>query len=198
VKKTTEYIPKWSDLLGALIEYETTLFYFKKSPDFLEQLLTALSGDLQEHCFALDVIGNIYWSQEQLEIIIPKLINIAVDGHVSALVRARKILVELQNKHDTGLNDAGSMLVKLNHKDTIVKDKLASMIESYLDSEDYYVYIRLAELLCDLHFYDLQKKLVIHCKTNKNRSESLGEVYEDIIEIFGSNFGWGLADWKGQ
>lgn len=137
-------------------------YYFRKSECYFEQLLLALNT-LSEQGTALRYIRDDYFNDDELNILIPIVIDISIDGNIDNISIAREILIKLK-------------------ENKIVRNKLSSMLDDYLDSFDYFIYRRIAELLLDLNYPDLKIKLMFRCKESED--EDLVEIYNDYIEKY--------------
>ena len=112
------------------------------------------------------MIRDEHFSDSELEILIPIIINIAVDGNIDNLPSAREVL----------FNNA------LNSND-IVRKKLISMFDDFLSSEDDWIYMRLSELLIFLNYNDLRKRLIDKCKNSTD--ENILDVYTTFLQDYG-------------
>jgi hypothetical protein len=160
MKDNTIFSIEWFNLKESETNLFSSKYYFRKSECFFQQLLLALNT-LSEQGTALRFIRDDDFNDEELEILIPIIIDISVDGNIDNIPIARDILIKFK-------------------ENKIVKHKLCSMLDHYLASFDDFIYRRLAELLLYLNFSDLKIKLMNKClKSNNN---DLIELYQDIIE----------------
>ncbi|PIT53128.1 hypothetical protein BHC44_06615 [Snodgrassella alvi] len=160
MKDNTIFSIEWLNLKESETNLFSSKYYFRKSECFFKQLLLALNT-LSEQGTALRFIRDDDFNDEELEILIPIIIDISVDGNIDNIPIARDILIKFK-------------------ENKIVKNKLCSMLDNYLDSFDDFIYRRLAELLLYLNFSDLKIKLMNKClKSNNN---DLIEIYQDFIE----------------
>ena len=160
------YSREWNSVREADRELMLSRHNFRKTNDFLEQILLALN-DLSQQQRALEWIRDEHFSDLELEILIPIIIDIAVDGNQDRLPYAREIL----------FNNA------FNSND-IVRKKLTFMFDGFLRSEDDWIYMRLMELLCFLNYNDLRMRLIDKCKNSSD--ENIVDVYTSFIQ----NRGW--------
>ena len=168
------YSKEWISLQEADHEFVVIKHNFRKTIDFLEQILSILNYDkelpyedgLFQQQIALNLIRDEYFSDLELEILIPIIINIAVDGHISNIPLAREVL----------FNNA------FNSND-IVRKKLTSMFDDFLKSEDDFIYMRLMELLRFLNYNDLRKRLIDKCKNSTD--ENIVDVYTSFLQYRG-------------
>ncbi|MFQ0993229.1 hypothetical protein [Gilliamella apicola] len=160
------YSREWNSVREADRELMLSRHNFRKTSDFLEQILLALN-DLSQQQRALEWIRDEHFSDLELEILIPIIIDIAVDGNQDRLPYAREIL----------FNNA------FNSND-IVRKKLTFMFDGFLRSEDDWIYMRLMELLCFLNYNDLRMRLIDKCKNSTD--ENIVDVYTSFIQ----NRGW--------
>ncbi|PXY96168.1 hypothetical protein DKK71_09645 [Snodgrassella alvi] len=168
------YSKEWISVQEADHEFVVIKHNFRKTNDFLEQILSILNYDkalsyedgLFQQQIALNLIRDEYFSDSELEILIPIIINIAVDGHTSNMSFAREIL----------FNNA------FNSND-IVRKKLTSMFDDFLKSEDDWIYMRLAKLLIFLNYNDLRKRLIDKCKNSTD--ENIVDVYTSFLQYRG-------------
>lgn len=146
-----------------LKESETKLFsanyYFRKSASFFEQLLLALDT-VSEQGTAIRFIRNDDFNDHELEVLVPIIIDIAIDGNLDNSPVAKDILIKYKNNK-------------------IIREKLSAMFSDYLNSFDDFIYRRLAELLLDLNYSELITELMALCKKSEN--EDLIEIYDDFI-----------------
>jgi len=136
--------------------------YFRKSNDFFEQILLAINN-LSEQGTALRFIRDDDFDDSELEVLIPVIIDIAVDGNVDNLPFAKEILIK-------------------NANNNVVRKKLTSIFDSLLNSQDEYIYRRVAELLVFLNYNDLRNRLMDKCKNSEN--EDIVEIYTDFISQY--------------
>ena len=160
------YSKEWNSVKEADRELVVSKHNFRKTNDYLEQILLALN-DLSQQQLALEWIRDEHFSDPGLEILIPIIIDIAVDGNQDRLPYAREIL----------FNNA------FNSND-IVRKKLTFMFDGFLRSEDDWIYMRLSELLILLNYNDLRKRLIDKCKNSTD--ENILDVYTSFLQ----NYGW--------
>ena len=112
---------KWNSLKKADHKFIISKHNFRKTDDFFKQILSALNYEkgIDQQKIALKMIRDEHFSDSELEILIPIIINIAVDGNIDNLPSAREVL----------FNNA------LNSND-IVRKKLTSMFDDFFSSED--------------------------------------------------------------
>ena len=160
---------KWNSLKKADHKFMISKHNFRKTDDFFKQILSALNYEkgIDQQRIALKMIRDEHFSDSELEILIPIIINIAVDGNQDRLPYAREIL----------FNNA------FNSND-IVRKKLTFMFDGFLRSEDDWIYMRLMELLCFLNYNDLRMRLIDKCKNSTD--EKIVDVYTSFIQ----NRGW--------
>ena len=159
------YSKEWNSVKEADRELMVSRHNFRKTSNFLEQILLALN-DISQQQRALEWIRDERLSDSELEILIPIIIDIAVDGNIDRLHYAREVL----------FNNA------LNSND-IVRKKLTSMFDDFLKSEDDFIYMRLMELLRFLNYNDLRKRLIDKCKNSTD--ENIVDVYTSFIQDYG-------------
>lgn len=135
-------------------------YYFKKSNLYFEQLLVALET-LTEQGTALRFVRDEEFDHKELEILIPIVVEIAIDGNIDHIPIARDILFKHRN-------------------DDVVKNTLEKTISKYLDTSDDFIYRRIAELLLELNYKELKKFFINKCKESKN--EDIVEIYDDFYE----------------
>lgn len=160
MKDNTIFSLEWLHLKESETNLFSSKYYFRKSKGFFEQLLLALNT-LSEQGTALRFIRDDDFNDAELEILIPIIIDISIDGNVDNIPIARDILIKLK-------------------ENKIVKNKLCNMLDNYLDSFDDFIYRRLAELVLYLNFSDLRMKLMNKCK--KSNNNELIEIYKDFIK----------------
>ena len=162
------YSQEWNSLKEADHEFMVSKHNFRKTNDFFKQILSALNFEkgITQQKIALKLIRDEHFSDSELEILIPIIINIAVDGNIDNLPSAREVL----------FNNA------LNSND-IVRKKLISMFDDFLSSEDDWIYMRLSELLIFLNYNDLRKRLIDKCKNSTD--ENIVDVYTSFIQDYG-------------
>ena len=160
---------KWNSLKKADHKFMISKHNFRKTDDFFKQILSALNYEkgIDQQKIALKMIRDEHFSDSELEILIPIIINIAVDGNIDNLPSAREVL----------FNNA------LNSND-IVRKILTFMFDGFLRSEDDWIYMRLMELLCFLNYNDLRMRLIDKCKNSTD--ENIVDVYTSFIQ----NRGW--------
>ena len=78
------YSREWNSVREADRELMLSRHNFRKTSDFLEQILLALN-DLSQQQRALEWIRDEHFSDPELEILIPIIIDIAVDGNQDRL-----------------------------------------------------------------------------------------------------------------
>ena len=159
------YSKEWNSVKEADRELMVSRHNFRKTSNFLEQILLALN-DISQQQRALEWIRDERLSDSELEILIPIIIDIAVDGNIDCLHYAREVL----------FNNA------LNSND-IVRKKLTSMFDDFLKSEDDFIYMRLMELLRFLNYNDLRKRLIDKCKNSTD--ENIVDVYTSFLQYRG-------------
>jgi hypothetical protein len=156
----TKFSREWLHLKESETNLFSSKYYFRKSKCFFKQLLLALNT-LSEQGTALRFIRDDDFNDEELEILIPIIIDISIDGNIDNIPMARDILIKLK-------------------ENKIVKNKLSSLLDNDLDSFDDFIFRRLAELLQYLNFSDLKIKLMDKCQKSEN--DNLIEIYQDFIE----------------
>ena len=159
------YSKEWNSVKDADRELMVSRHNFRKTSNFLEQILLALN-DISQQQRALEWIRDERLSDSELEILIPIIIDIAVDGNIDRLPYAREVL----------FNNA------FNSND-IVRKKLTSMFDDFLKSEDDFIYMRLMELLRFLNYNDLRKRLIDKCKNSTD--ENIVDVYTSFLQYRG-------------
>ena len=159
------YSKEWNSVKEADRELVVSKHNFRKTNDYLEQILLALN-DLSQQQLALEWIRDERFSDSELEVLIPIIIDIAVDGNIDNLPYAREVL----------FNNA------FNSND-IVRKKLTSMFDDFLSSEDDWIYMRLSELLIFLNYNDLRKRLIDKCKNSTD--ENILDVYTSFLQDYG-------------
>ena len=156
------YSKEWNSVKEADRELVVSKHNFKKTNDYLEQILLALN-DLSQQQRALEWIRDERFSDSELEILIPIIIDMAVDGNIDNLPYAREVL----------FNNA------LNSND-IVRKKFTSMFDDFLKSDDYYIYAGVARILIYLNYNDLRIRLTEKCKNSTD--EDIIDLYKHIIQ----------------
>jgi len=159
------YSKEWNSVKEADRELMVSRHNFRKTSNFLEQILLALN-DISQQQRALEWIRDERLSDSELEILIPIIIDIAADGNIDRLPYAREVL----------FNNA------FNSND-IVRKKLTSMFDDFLKSEDDFIYMRLMELLRFLNYNDLRKRLIDKCKNSTD--ENILDVYTSFLQYRG-------------
>ena len=159
------YSKEWITVNKDDTKVRVSQFYFRKTNDLFEQILLALNDDAAEQATALRFLRNECPSASELEILTPVLINIAVNKNTDNSILARKCLVKKAFNHDH-----------------IIREKLTSMFDDFLQSEDQYIYKRLAELLFFLDYKDLRKKLMEKCKNSKDKD--IVNIYTEFTEKY--------------
>ena len=159
------YSKEWNSVKEADRELMVSRHNFRKTSNFLEQILLALN-DISQQQRALEWIRDERLSDSELEILIPIIIDIAADGNIDRLPYAREVL----------FNNA------FNSND-IVRKKLTSMFDDFLNSEDDWIYMRLSELLIFLNYNDLRKRLIDKCKNSTD--ENIVDVYTSFLQYRG-------------
>ena len=159
------YSKEWNSVIEADRRLVASKHNFRKTNNFFEQILLALN-DQEQQQLALEWIRDEHFSDLELEILIPIIIDIAVDGNQDHLHYAREVL----------FNNA------FNSKD-IVRKKLTSMFDDFLNSEDDWIYMRLSELLIFLNYNDLRKRLIDKCKNSTD--ENIVDVYTSFLQDYG-------------
>ena len=152
------YSQEWNSLKEADRELMVSRHNFRKTSNFLEQILLALN-DISQQQRALEWIRDERLSDSELEILIPIIIDIAADGNIDRLPYAREVL----------FNNA------FNSND-IVRKKLTSMFDDF-------IYMRLMELLRFLNYNDLRKRLIDKCKNIID--ENIVDVYTSFLQYRG-------------
>ena len=156
------YSKEWNSVKDADRELMVSRHNFRKTSNFLKQILLALN-DISQQQRALEWIRDERLSDSELEILIPIIIDIAVDGNIDRLPYAREVLF----KNAFNSND-------------IVRKKLTSMFDDFLKSEDDFIYMRLMELLRFLNYNDLRKRLIDKCKNSTD--ENIVDVYTSFLQ----------------
>ena len=156
------YSKEWNSVKEADRELVVSKHNFRKTNDYLEQILLALN-DLSQQQLALEWIRDERFSDSELEVLIPIIIDMAVDGNIDNLPYAREVL----------FNNA------LNSND-IVRKILTSMFDDFLKSDDYYVYAGVARILIFLNYSDLRIRLTEKCKNSTD--EDIIDLYKHIIQ----------------
>ena len=159
------YSKEWNSVKEADRELMVSRHNFRKTSNYLEQILLALN-DISQQQRALEWIRDERLSDSELEILIPIIIDIAADGNIDRLPYAREVL----------FNNA------FNSND-IVRKKLTSMFDDFLKSEDDFIYMRLMELLRFLNYNDLRKRLIDKCKNSTD--ENIVDVYTSFLQYRG-------------
>ena len=149
-----------------LIQNLHIVYFTLEKQIIFEQILLALNNDKpNEHITALRFIRDDSFKDLELEILTPVLINIAVNKNTDNLIFARQCLV----------NSAFN-------QDRTIREKLTSMFDDFLKSENQYKYIRLAELLFFLDYKDLRKRLMEKCKNSKDKD--IVNIYTEFTEKY--------------
>ena len=160
---------EWISLEEACIELMNIQYRFKETNDikdlFNQLLLTIHNNDLAEQATVLRLIRDNGFTALELEILTPVIINIAVNRNTDNSILARKCLVNRAFNHDH-----------------IIREKLTSMFDDFLQSEDQYTYRRLAELLFFLDYKDLKKRLMEKCKNSKDKN--IVNIYTEFTEKY--------------
>ena len=160
---------EWISLEEACIELMNIQYRFKEKNDikdlFNQLLLTIHNNDLAEQATVLRLIRDNGFTALELEILTPVIINIAVNRNTDNSILARKCLVNRAFNHDH-----------------IIREKLTSMFDDFLQSEDQYTYRRLAELLFFLDYKDLRKRLMEKCKNSKDKN--IVNIYTEFTEKY--------------
>ena len=156
------YSKEWNSVKEADRELMVSRHNFRKTSNFFKQILLALN-DISQQQRALEWIRDERLSDSELEILIPIIIDIAVDGNIDRLPYAREVLF----KNAFNSND-------------IVRKKLTSMFDDFLKSEDDFIYMRLMELLRFLNYNDLRKRLIDKCKNSTD--ENIVDVYTSFLQ----------------
>ena len=156
------YSKEWNSVKDADRELMVSRHNFRKTSNFFKQILLALN-DISQQQRALEWIRDERLSDSELEILIPIIIDIAVDGNIDRLPYAREVLF----KNAFNSND-------------IVRKKLTSMFDDFLKSEDDFIYMRLMELLRFLNYNDLRKRLIDKCKNSTD--ENIVDVYTSFLQ----------------
>ena len=162
---TNIYSEEWLSVKEAENRFLSSKYYFRESHDFFEQLLLAVNN-LSEQGAALRFIRDEEFDDSEFEILIPIIIEIAVDGNVNNIPFAREILIK-------------------NTSNDIVREKLTSVFSEFINSHDESIYRRLAELLVFLNYNNLRSKLMEECKNSKD--EEIVEIYSDFIRKYNMN-----------
>lgn len=157
-----KYPEEWLYVKESEAIYLAAKHYFRRSDDFFKILTLALNH-LSEQGVALRFIIGERFNDSELEVLIPKVIEIAIDGNIDNCVSARSFLIE-----------------NLHHE--IVKDKLMFVFDDLIQSHDEFVYRRIAELLVFINYPDLRVRLMSECKHSKD--ENLLEIYHDFIHQY--------------
>jgi len=146
---------------------ETLLFasrtYLRNRNDFISNMTTALNM-LSEQGAALRLMIYDRFIDSELTILMPIVIDIAVEGNVDSLVIARGVLSRYKNRK-------------------VVRSIFENMVDKYFSAHDDWTYRRLAELLVEVGYGDILKKLMFLCKNN-GTTEFL-EIYEDYSNFQG-------------
>lgn len=156
------YSEEWAFVKETENKFLSAKHYFRKSNDFFEQILLAINN-LSEQGTALRFIRDEDFDNSELEVLIPIIIDIAVDGNVDNLIFAREILIK-------------------NANNNIVREKMTSIFDALLNSQDEYIYRRMAELFLFLNYSELRNRLMEECKNSEN--EDIAEIYTDFIEQY--------------
>ncbi|MCU7647206.1 hypothetical protein [Pseudomonas piscis] len=156
------YSKEWLRLSGAEMELFSACHEFRHSAGFISELSLALADRLEQGT-ALRFIRDDVFADTELDDLLPGIIDAAIEGDIGNVPLARSVLCKFRT------ND-------------LVKEKLASMLSGYLEVEDYYVYMRVAELLLELDYFDLKAVFVSKCKESRN--EDVVEVYDFFADEF--------------
>ena len=162
---------EWISLEKACVELMGIQYRFKETnnlKDLFDQLLLTIhNNDLAEQATVLRLIRDEAFTALELEILTPVIINIAVNKNTDNSILARKCLVKKAFNHDH-----------------IIREKLTSMFDDFLQSEDQYIYKRLAELLFFLDYKDLRKRLMEKCKDSKDKDIEIVNIYTEFTEKY--------------
>ena len=160
------YSKEWINVNEADTKVRVSRFHFRKTNDYLEQILFALNNDdPAKQATALRFIRDECISEAEFEILTPAIINIAINGNTDNLILARDRLIRSEF-----------------YCSYIIKEKLTSMFDDFLKTEDQYIYRRLAELLFFLNYKELRKRLMEKCKYSKDKN--IVNIYTDFTEKY--------------
>ncbi|MFJ5332433.1 hypothetical protein [Pectobacterium versatile] len=153
---------EWNSVKEAENNFLSAKHYFRKSHCFFEEILLIIRNT-SEQGTVLRFIRDEDFDDSHLEILIPIIIDIAVDGNIDNFSFARDILIK-------------------NSKNSAVRNSLTSIFDELIASRDEYIYRRVAELLVFLNYNDLRKKLMDECKRDNNND--IKEIYADFINKY--------------
>ncbi|MFJ5318482.1 hypothetical protein [Pectobacterium versatile] len=153
---------EWNSVKEAENNFLSAKHYFRKSHGFFEEILLIIRN-ISEQGTVLRFIRDEDFDDSHLEILIPIIIDIAVDGNIDNFSFARDILIK-------------------NSKNSAVRNSLTSIFDELISSRDEYIYRRVAELLVFLNYNDLRKKLMDECKRDNNND--IKEIYADFINKY--------------
>ncbi|MBA0159215.1 hypothetical protein [Pectobacterium versatile] len=153
---------EWNSVKEAESNFLSAKHYFRKSHGFFEEILLIIRN-ISEQGTVLRFIRDEDFDDSHLEILIPIIIDIAVDGNIDNFSFARDILIK-------------------NSKNSAVRNSLTSIFDELISSRDEYIYRRVAELLVFLNYNDLRKKLMDECK--KDNNNDIKEIYADFINKY--------------
>ncbi|PVY72852.1 hypothetical protein [Pectobacterium versatile] len=153
---------EWNSVKEAENNFLSAKHYFRKSHGFFEGILLIIRN-ISEQGTVLRFIRDEDFDDSHLEILIPIIIDIAVDGNIDNFSFARDILIK-------------------NSKNSAVRNSLTSIFDELISSRDEYIYRRVAELLVFLNYNDLRKKLMDECK--KDNNNDIKEIYADFINKY--------------
>jgi hypothetical protein len=153
---------EWNSVKEAENNFLSAKHYFRKSHGFFEEILLIIRN-ISEQGTVLRFIRDEDFDDSHLEILIPIIIDIAVDGNIDNFSFARDILIK-------------------NSKNSAVRNSLTSIFDELISSRDEYIYRRVAELLFFLNYNDLRKKLMDECK--KDNNNDIKEIYADFINKY--------------
>ncbi|PWD59505.1 hypothetical protein [Pectobacterium parmentieri] len=156
------YSGEWSSVKEAENNFLFAKHYFRQSHDFFEKILLIINN-VSEQGAVLRFIRDEDFDNSHLEILIPIVIDIAVDGNIDNFHFARDVLIK-------------------NSKNNIVRDGLTSIFDELIISRDEYMYRRVAELLIFLSYNDLRERLMDECK--KSNNDDIKEIYSDFIKKY--------------
>lgn len=132
--------------------------YLRKRDDFMQNIQLALAI-LSEQASALRLLRDEDVADADLQPVIAKVIDIAVDGNIDNAVIARRVLSKYK-------------------KSKVVRDGIEKAMATHGKTQDEFVCRGLAELLAELDFVDMLKELLRRCKNSQN--DSLRELYSDF------------------
>ena len=160
------YSKEWINVNEADTKVRVSRFHFRKTNDYLEQILFALNNDdPAKQATALRFIRDESLNESEFKILTPAIINIAINGNTDNLILARDRLIR------GGFN-----------RDYIIREKLTPMFNDFLKAEDQHIYRRLAELLFFLNYKELRKRLMEKCKNSKDRD--IVNIYTEFTEKY--------------